>query len=384
MMNRKIKVLFLIHDLGGGGAEKVLVSLVNHMDHNRFDVCVVSLFGGGINEQALSPLVRYRSVWKKPFPGNSRIMRRLPSKWLHRICIKERSNVEIAYLEDVCAKIVSGDSSTDTKRICWIHTDLHEHSTASRGFSCFQEATSAFSRFDQIVCVSETVKRDYLRVFPQIKNATVRYNTLETERILSLKDAPVEETQFRADEINLIAVGKITVNKGFDRLARILKRLRDDGLPVHMYVLGEGPDRPQIEAWLRDHGLTEAYTFLGYQTNPYQYMAKCDLFVCASHSEGFSTAATEALIVGTPVCTVEVSGMKEMLGENNEWGVVTINDDEALYEGVKKLVADPDLLAYYKKQAKIRGVSFSTENTVKAVEELIEEVCKECPVNSPS
>ena len=62
---------------------------------------------------------------------------------------------------------------------------------------------------------------------------------------------------------------------------------------------------------------------MGYQTNPYKYLAKCDLFVCSSHSEGFSTAATEALIVGVPVCSVEVSGMREMLGENNEYGVIT-------------------------------------------------------------
>ena len=103
----------------------------------------------------------------------------------------------------------------------------------------------------------------------------------------------------------------------------------------------------------------------------HQYVSKCDLFVCASHSEGFSTAATEALIVGTPVCTVEVSGMKEMLGENNEWGIVTDNDEEALYQGIKQLLDDPALLAHYKEKAAQRGKMFSTENTVKAVEDML-------------
>ena len=112
-------------------------------------------------------------------------------------------------------------------------------------------------------------------------------------------------------------------------------------------------------------------TFLGYDTNPYKYVAKCDLFLCASFAEGFSTAATEALIVGTPVCTVEVSGMKEMLGEHNEYGLVTENDENALYEGIKKLLDDPALLNHYKKQAAIRGRDFSTEETVRAVEEML-------------
>ena len=117
--------------------------------------------------------------------------------------------------------------------------------------------------------------------------------------------------------------------------------------------------------------MQEYVTLLGYDVNPYRYVAKCDLFVCASYSEGFSTAATEALIVGTPVCTVEVSGMKEMLGQNNEYGVVTQNDDTALLLGIRQLLDHPDLLKYYRNQAKKRGKMFFTEETVKAVEQLL-------------
>ena len=112
----------------------------------------------------------------------------------------------------------------------------------------------------------------------------------------------------------------------------------------------------------------------GYQLNPYKYVAKCDLFVCASYAEGFSTAATEALIVGTPVCTVEVSGMREMLGSNNEWGIITQNNDEALYQGIKQLLDDPKLLQHYKRQAIIRGRDFSTVKTVQAVEQMLLQV----------
>ena len=65
------------------------------------------------------------------------------------------------------------------------------------------------------------------------------------------------------------------------------------------------------------------------------------------------------------------SGMKEMLGENNEWGIVTDNDEEALYQGIKRLLDDPKLLAHYKEKAAERGKAFSTANTVKAVEEML-------------
>jgi len=75
--------------------------------------------------------------------------------------------------------------------------------------------------------------------------------------------------------------------------------------------------------------------------------------------------------VGTPVCTVEVSGMKEMLGENNEWGIVTDNNEDALYMGIKKLLDDRSLLAHYAAQAKVRGNQFRTKSTVAAVEKML-------------
>ena len=109
---------------------------------------------------------------------------------------------------------------------------------------------------------------------------------------------------------------------------------------------------------------------MGYQLNPYKFVAKCDLFICASFAEGFSTATTEALIVSTPVCTVEVSGMREMLGDSR-YGLITENSEEALYQGIKSLLDDPDLLEHYRRQAVVRGKDFSTENTVKAVENML-------------
>ena len=73
----KKKILFLIHDLGHGGAEKVLVNLVNNMDPAKFDIHVTALFGGGVNEQFLKPHIRYRAIYPRSFPGNSHVMKLL-------------------------------------------------------------------------------------------------------------------------------------------------------------------------------------------------------------------------------------------------------------------------------------------------------------------
>ena len=85
------KILFLIHDLGPGGAEKVLVNLVNHMDPAQFDITVMTLFDVGVNRQFLAKHIRYRYCFKHMFRGNSHVMK-LPSPgFLHKWFIKEKA-----------------------------------------------------------------------------------------------------------------------------------------------------------------------------------------------------------------------------------------------------------------------------------------------------
>jgi len=366
-----IKILFMIHDLGVGGAEKVLVNLVNHMDTSKFDITVISLFGGGVNEQFLNKNIHLKNIFKKSFRGNSIVMKLFTPQFLHKMFVKEKYDIEVSYLEGPSARIISGCPNKETRLVSWIHVEQHTTDVAAKAFRSYKESVKCYSRFHQTVCVSDYVRKDFQSIYPEISNVIVLYNTNETEQIFIQKDEEIEnEEVFRDGEIRLVGVGKIMPIKGFDKLARIHKRLKDDGYPVHTYVLGVGPERPKIESFLKQNNLEDSFTFLGYQTNPYKYVAKCDLFVCASIAEGFSTAATEALIVGTPVCTVDVSGMKEMLGENNEYGIVTENSENALYEGMKILLDKPELLQHYKEQAIVRGQLFSTENTVKAVEEM--------------
>ena len=366
-----IKILFLIHDLGHGGAEKVLVNLVNNMDRTKFDISVTALFGGGVNEQFLKPDIHFRAVFPRMIPGNSHWMKLMTPKQLHRLCVKEHYDIEVSYLEGPSARVISGCCDPDTKTACWIHIEQRSPQHTSGSFRTYSEALACYNTFDKILTVSQRVKDTFLQMMPACVPVDVMYNTNESAQILRSSAEAVEDGLFSNSEIKLVGVGKLIKGKGFYRLLPIIKQLRTDGHPVHLYLLGVGPMQAEMEQTCSRLGISNSVTFLGYQTNPYKYVAKCDLFVCASFAEGFSTAATEALIVGTPVCTVEVSGMKEMLGEHNEWGIVTENNEEALYMGIKALLDDPGKLAHYKEKAIERGRRFSTEETVRAVEEML-------------
>lgn len=363
------KILFLIRDLGHGGAEKVLVNLVNHMDRNKFDITVMTLFDEGVNKQFLAPHIKYKTCFKKSFPANSHFLKLFSPALLHKLFIKDTYDIEISYLEGPSARVISGCNNTTTKLVSWIHIEQKTRDNAARAFRNYDEAKKSYLKFDKHICVSNGVKDDFLKLFPALAT-TVYYNTNESKKIVELSKESIDN-QFINSQINLIGVGKVLRNKGFDRLARIHCKLKKEGYDIHTYVLGIGNQEQYISDIVSNENESESFTFLGYDINPYKYVANADLFVCASFSEGFSTAATEALIVGTPVCTVEVAGMKEMLGENNEYGIVTENNEEALYQGIKSLLDNPELLKHYKEKAKERGKFFSTDKTVKAVEDML-------------
>ena len=367
------KILFMIPDLAGGGAEKVLVNLVNNMDRAKFDITVKTLFDVGVNRDKLLPHIKREYCFKKQFRGNSKFFLLFKPEFLFKKFVKGHYDIIVSYLEGPTARIVSGCTDKETKLVSWIHVEQHTKERLSASFRSFSEALKCYNKFDKTICVSQFVKEDFAGILNYKKDIEVLYNTNETKQILELSNEAVNDYEFGTLR-TIIGIGTLKKSKGFDRLARIHKRLLDDGIRHNVIILGTGPEEQSLKSLLEELNISDTVSLPGYNSNPYKYIKNSDLFVCTSISEGFSTAATEALIVGTPVCTVEVSGMKEMLGENNEYGIVTDNNEDALYSGIKRMLTEDGLLDYYAKQAKIRGKHFSTEKTVRAVEEMFDKL----------
>lgn len=371
-----IKILFLIPNLGHGGAEKVLVNLVNHMDKKKFQITLMTLYDEGVNKEFLSEHITYKACFSKSVKGVSQMLKLCSPSFLYKWLIKGSYDVAVSYLEGQTARIISGCPANGTKLISWIHVEQHTQQKAAHCFRSIEEMKKCYFRFDQTVCVSEYVKNDFCSIVP-VKNAVVLYNTVESDKIRYLSNEEVKDIFFSKDEIKLCGIGTLKKSKGFDRLLRVHKRLLRDGYPVHTYILGEGEEQLILKSYIENENIASTVTFLGYKKNPYKYVKQCDVFVCTSYAEGFSTAATEALIIGVPVCTMEVSGMKEMLGSNNEYGIVTKNEENDFYTKLRTLIENKELLYYYKEQAKKRGEIFNTQSTVEATESLFENLVKQ-------
>lgn len=370
-----IKILFMIHTLGHGGAEKVLVNLVNNMDPKKFDITVMTIFDVGVNKQFLNDNIKYKYCFKRVFRGNIHFFKLFSPTFLYKHFIKEEYDIAISYLEGAPARIISGCPNKKTKLVSWIHIQQYNKKNASRAFRNYNEARRCYDKFNKIICVSNSVKEDFCSMFPMNEKCSVLYNTNETDKIRQLANEKELDINFEKEYFYICGIGKLLHNKGFDRILDIHRRLIEKGFRIKTIILGVGPDSSKLGKLIKNYHLEDSFFLLGYQLNPYKYLRRSDLFVCASYAEGFSTATTEALILGVPVITTNVAGMHEMLGEN-EYGIIVPNNDEALYQGIKKYLESKEKQKYYKKQAEIRGNDFSTEKTVSAVEDMLIELLR--------
>lgn len=367
----KKKLLFLIPNLQGGGAERVLVNLLNSMDVNKFDITVQTLFRAGVNAEFLDKRIRLIEGKVKQFSGNVFLMKLFRPSWLYHFFVKEKYDVVISYLEGPTARILSGCSDKSIKKICWVHTIHNFDKDTFYSFRSKAEAIKCYSSFDKMIYVSSDVMQNFTSYYPMLKDNQVVYNTNEDDKIKKLASESLTNLKL-SNDINIVSVGRLIALKGFDRLIDVHHRLKSEGIKNHLYILGTGDNREALISQIKKNGDCDTVHLLGFCKNPYQVVSRCDLFVCSSHLEGFSTAVTEALILGVPVVTTSVSGAFEQMGENNEYGIVTNNDTESLYSGIKKMLINKDTLLYYKKQAELRGKIFSKAHSVKSVVEIID------------
>lgn len=394
-MVQKKKILFLIHTLQVGGAEKVLVNLVNNMDKSKYDITVMTVVNTGAFRKELSNEIKYKTIFnipnvKKKNNGESGNILNKTSKikkfllrlygffWRHVDCkkiykryIKDEYDVEIAFLEGVATKIISASTNKNSKKIAWLHVDLVKETKTDKFFKSTIEEKKIYEHFDNIVAVSKVVKDQFISKFPfeQKEKVIVRYNVIDEKAIYqkSKEKLPIEKTKF-----TLCTIGRLASQKGYSRLLKIVKKLNDDGLVFELWIIGVGPEERLLKDFIQENNLQNV-VMLGYQKNPYKYLTNADAFVCSSIAEGFSTVVSEAIILGKPVITTDCAGMKEMLGENDEFGIVTENSENGLYNGLNKFLSDEKIYDFYKKQILKRKDMFSLKKAVSEVEKLIEE-----------
>lgn len=366
----KKKLLFFHFDLKGGGAEKVLLGLVNGLDTNKYDITVQTLFGVGKYINELNPNIHFKYLFRKQFRGLPFFLKFFPAKLLYYLFIRDKYDVEIAYLETAPTRIIGGSKTDGTKKIAWVHTTMQ---SPPKSYRSINELIQCYHNFDKIVFLSTLAQNAFYKLTNNDNwpSAIVR-NVIDSNEILHLSKEIVE---LPADgKIRLMHLGRLVEVKGAVRLLQILHELKKKGCDQwHLYYLGTGVQQGEIEKYIQNNNLQNDVTLLGFQHNPYKFLAKMDLLVCASLVEGYSTAAVEATILEVPTLTTKCSGMEEIFADG-KYGLIVDNNDIAIEQGLKRVLTNPSILECYKSKLPERKSYFAYNTLLKENEDFIDSV----------
>ena len=366
-----IKVLFITINLGGGGAERVLVNLVNHLDQDKYDITVETMFSGGVNVQNLANHITY-TCRKAPFlKGIAKIFRFIPSNVLFNYFVKESDyDIIIAFMHGTPVKIVSGCKTKKAKKIAWLHNGDPQHGSFFIPWFSEKKAFRAYDSMDKLVGVSESVSRAFSEYTGISRDKVItKYNTNDTEKIIQLGREPYS-FDFDNNDIVVCSVGGLALIKGYDRLINVSVKLHNEGYIFNLVIVGKGPDKDKLQQQISELHADDYIRLLGFQENPYRIMKNSDVFISSSRQEGMATVLTEAMTLGLPVISTDVSGAREVLGNNNEFGIVVDNSEDGIYNGLKTMLRNNSMREKYSEISKIRAQRFNIENTINEVDEL--------------
>ena len=380
------KILFLIDNLGGGGAEKVLCDIVKNLDKSKYDITVCTVWDTGIYIDEIKNNVKYTTLFKELKESNSIykkvinfirqrirvfITQKVDSKLLYRLLIRKQYDIEIAFLEVLATKIISGSNNKKSKKYAWVHTDLEKHNWPKKIYGNIAKQRDAYEKFDKIMFVSDDAKKGFERKFNIRNRLYVQYNPIDEKAILNLSIEQIDDIELNS-KFRIITVGRLVEQKGYDRLLKVHNKLTQEGFCYELWILGDGNKLSEYKKFILEHNLSDTVKLLGFKKNPYKYIKQADLFICSSRTEGFSLVIAEALVIGIPVISTNCSGPVELL-DNGLYGKLVKNNEESIYKGIKEILNDKLIYNYYKDMAKKRGQHFKLRQRITEIEKLLDE-----------
>ncbi|PNX52070.1 MAG: hypothetical protein BV458_10690 [Thermoplasmata archaeon M9B2D] len=362
-MNKEV-LLFVMHELSVGGAERVVSNLVNNLDREKFDIHLCLFKRKGALVETLADDITLHDL------KASRVI--TAGHKLFWLILRLKPDVVFSGITHV--NLLIGSFIPFLRPFC-IHTRFvtrevnipsarAEHLSRSKRLDRFYR--HFIHNFDFIIAQSDFMKRDIIRSYGVDENSiTVVNNPIDFKVIEhSLHDEKSGRALLETDKTTILAVGNLRRQKGFDILLRTMTLLNDG---FHLYILGEGKERTLLEKMIDELNLSEKVTLLGFHKNPYIHMKNADMVVLSSRYEGFPNVILEANACGRFVIAFECPGVSHEIIENNVNGLlVECGNDKELAEAIEKyadIVHDEDII-------KETTARYRVGNIVKAYEKV--------------
>lgn len=374
---KKNKVLFVIPSLGGGGAEKVLVLLLKHLDRNRFKPLLVVFDREKAYDKDFyrdAPIIClnkknrfdfFRLVWK-----------------LSRVIRKERPSLILSFLTytNYLTVLAHGLAKLKVPLFLGEHNNL-TCSLRNEKFAKIKEilVCRLYRRSTGVISVSKGVREDLITNYkiPEEKCLLI-YNCIDIELIKGLVNEKVNHPWFKEDIPVVINCGRLTLQKNYPLLLEAMNLILKDGNNFRLLILGKGEDHSKLEKLAKDLGISRNVMFLGFQSNPFKYISRSLVFVLSSLWEGFGNVIIEAMACGVPVVSTRCpSGPDEIINDGVNGLLVPSEDVDALAKVILRLLKDESLRSRLAKAGMKRAEDFRIEKMVSEYEKCFEKAIKE-------
>ncbi|CAD6554887.1 glycosyltransferase family 4 protein [Paraburkholderia sabiae] len=223
----------------------------------------------------------------------------------------------------------------------------------------FQRSASLMRLGDRVVCVTKDVAKSMRnRGISRSKIEVVRNGTIGSPR-RSQMELPSAETLERPC---IVTVAGMYERKGIRDLILAFSLVNGRFPESNLYLVGDGPDRPAMEALVHDLKLEERVRFTGFISDPRSYLRNSDVFVLASHNESGALALVEAREAGCAIIATDVDGNPEMLDFGRAGVLVPVKNPETLADEICMMLHNHELRESYRQRSRIGINEFRVEN----------------------
>lgn len=303
---KKLKVVFTLPSFCAGGAERVLITLMNGMDRDNYETSMICLAKDGALKNLVNPDIALYTEH-----NFSNFVYALP--YLLKTFYRLKPDIVVSTMAHMnfCVllvapflywrpRIIVREAITPSYLI-----DTHKHGKLIRALYKLLYPTAK-----QVICPAQCIINEFdSRVDMKTGNFSLLYNPVSIDKIRAQQ--PVASND---KPLQFVCAGRLHFQKGFDRLIEALPRLPKDK-NWHVSILGEGDERQALQSLIDKYQLQNRVTLKGFSPSPWPEIARADCFLLPSRHEGLPNVALEALCVGTPVISMrEAGGIGEIAG----------------------------------------------------------------------
>ena len=360
------KMLIMSEHIQGGGVEKIMFNVIKyfslhyeiHILTNHNDKEASNIYPG-IKHNYIHCGVHIINVLDKIY-GKIR-------KLFFIYCYLKiyKFDIAIAFQEGPSMQLIA--QTNIPLKIAWVHSDfINIHWT--KGYFRKQTELECMRKFKNVVCVSELALRSVKKNVGDPGNLIKIYSPVDEEDILSKSEEEVADMLKPDGKLLFITVGRLSGEKGYERLLKNCLKLNKEGFDYELWIVGEGSQATVLKGYIDKHNLLNVH-LLGKKANPYKYMKLADWFICSSISESFGLVIQESVILKLPVITTDNLGACEIFNIKMH-GMIVENSEQGLYDGMHKALTNPWLSKIYKKRMLQDGTHYSIRENMQQIEQL--------------